>query len=275
MISKGGNVFYIKMGLVPLSVTIAVLVLQSGPLTADWTGASDLSSGGDAENVRLSVDPAGNAYANWQLSLTNTKVIQSSLLSVGGSWTSPINVSDPSDSINDHELAVDWSGNAYAAWNPVEGGSEAFILATSRPSGFTWTAATILQDSSNDSDPRLAARYWGTAIAVWTTLSGANTVIQSSNFTTGAWVLPPKTISDPTQNANHAAVGVDSSGNAVAVWESNNGTNTIIQASLSIGGVWTTPYNLSYDGYNAESPQVAVNSAGNAVAIWRIYNGAN
>lgn len=265
--------FYKGNGLMPTA--ILAFMLQSGHLAADWTIPSNLSPAGDAENVRLSVDPSGNAYANWQYNLSGTQIIQSSVLPFGGSWSSPINVSDPSDAINDHELAVDLAGNAYAVWNPITGNQQEFILATYRPSGFTWLASTILQNSALETNPRVAALYYGTATAVWTGTSGTNSIIQSANFANSNWILPAVVISDPTQNSDNSAIGLDYNGDAYAVWESNNGTNITIQSATRLSGVWSSPVNLSYANDYALEPQIAVNSNGMAVAIWKRYDCGN
>jgi hypothetical protein len=249
-------------------------MLQVGPLLADWSAPTTLSSGGDAEQVRLAMDPSGNAFANWQLSFANTQLVQSSIRPSNGSWTNSIDVSDPSSGINDHELAVDWSGNAYAFWNPSEGGTS-FVLASWRPSNQYWSSSTILEYGASESSPRLAARVWGTAIAVWTGFNGTNSIIQASSYANGQWALPGVVVSDPSQNSDHAAVGIDQNGNAIVVWESNNGSNTVIQTSICSAMVCSAPYTLSYPLDNAFSPQIAVNSAGQAVAVWKRWNGGN
>lgn len=258
----------------PALLSMAVIGLSHGSLHADWSSAANVSSGGDAEQVRLKIDPSGNAYANWQIGIAGTQVIQSSILANGGSWTAPVDVSDPSDGLANHELAVDYSGNAYSLWNPTVSGGM-FILGASRPQGSFWSSSTILSYSASDSSPRIAARYYGTAVAAWTGLSGSNQVIQSANFANSAWALPSAIISDPTMNSDHAAIGIDYNGNAIAVWESNDGTSTSIQAAIGVNGVWSQPYQLSYAGICALQPQIAVNDNGDAVAVWKQWNGDN
>jgi hypothetical protein len=263
-----------RTGLVRPGVLLFVGLLQFNPLLADWSAPATLSSGGDAENVRLAVDPSGNAFANWQLSFANIALVQSAILPAGGSWTNPVDVSDPSDVVNDHELAIDWAGNAYAVWNPSDAGTP-FILASWRPSNQYWSSSTILQYGSSQAAPKLAARYYGTAVAVWTGSNGTNTVIQAANYQNNAWVFPAIVVSDPTQNADNAAVGIDQNGDAIIVWESNNGSNTVIQTATCTAGVCSAPYILSYPSDNALASQVSVNSAGQAVVVWKRWNGGN
>ncbi len=89
-----------------------------------------------------------------------------------------------------------------------------------------------------------------------------------------AWNLPAVPIS--STNSNSPEIGIDSHGNAVAIWQGSNGSNSIIMgATLPTGGGWTTPVNISVAGQDATVPQVAVDSHGNAVAVWVRSDGTN
>jgi hypothetical protein len=71
---------------------------------------------------------------------------------------------------------------------------------------------------------------------------------------------------------------VNAAGTAVAVWNRNDGGNSIVQSAWSTdGGVnWSpTVNNLSAAGADAYSPQISVNAAGTAVAVWSRSNGTN
>jgi len=64
-------------------------------------------------------------------------------------------------------------------------------------------------------------------------------------------------------------VGIDPKGNAVAVWEGNDGIDA---ATFQAGGSWTSPVNISAVGHR---PQVSVDASGNAIAIWSGWSGPN
>ncbi len=88
------------------------------------------------------------------------------------------------------------------------------------------------------------------------------------------WNLPAVPIS--STNSSNPEIGIDASGNAVAVWQESDGSNTIIMgATLPFNGSWTTPVTLSLSGEDASIPQVAVDPQGNAVAVWKRSNGTN
>ena len=66
-------------------------------------------------------------------------------------------------------------------------------------------------------------------------------------------------------------------GDASAVWDRSNGTNSIVQAAqLPVGAsAWQAAQNLSAAGENATAAQVAADSQGDVTAVWQRSNGTN
>jgi hypothetical protein len=89
-----------------------------------------------------------------------------------------------------------------------------------------------------------------------------------------AW-LAPVNLSEEGQAAGRPQVAFDGQGNAVAVWNGNDGANEyLVQAAFRpAGGAWQTPVRLSLYGQEAREPSVAFDGQGNAVAVWEAYNG--
>lgn len=81
-----------------------------------------------------------------------------------------------------------------------------------------------------------------------------------------AWTLPT-TISSPNQDASSPQVGIDSSGNVVAVWIENG---FVLSSTMPVKGNWSSPTTIS--GSGASVPQLTVDSNGNATAVW-VQNG--
>ena len=89
-----------------------------------------------------------------------------------------------------------------------------------------------------------------------------------------AWLLPLD-LSRAGGSAEAPAVAVDAAGDALAVWQRLNGTNTIIESAFRPAGAeWQPPLDLSLIGHNASKPQLVTDSAG-SVAIWRRYDGSD
>jgi uncharacterized protein YheU (UPF0270 family) len=65
---------------------------------------------------------------------------------------------------------------------------------------------------------------------------------------------------------------MDDHGNAIIVWDQNDGTTEQIFKSEFRGGVWTNPANItdniSPDGQWAGHPQVAMDNNSNAIIVW-------
>ncbi len=77
------------------------------------------------------------------------------------------------------------------------------------------------------------------------------------------WSSPPTQISGMSVNATEPSIGMDSSGNAIALWLEGGFVKT---ASHSVMGSWGSTTTLS--GSGATSPKLAVDANGDAVAVW-------
>jgi hypothetical protein len=104
------------------------------------------------------------------------------------------------------------------------------------------------------------------SITVWSINNGTNNIVQADTITDGVSSIVD--LSAAGQDAYLPQIAIDSLGNAVAVWFTNN---FIIQASTkTLNGNWTTPTDLSAAGQDGPSPQIAIDSLGNATAIWSL-----
>jgi hypothetical protein len=96
--------------------------------------------------------------------------------------------------------------------------------------------------------------------------------------------LPPVDISESGEAAGAPHVVLDSAGNATAVWERWNGTDTVVESAYRPAGEgWEAPVDLSepelesevIPGANdASSPRIAVDRNGNVTVVWERYAGS-
>lgn len=116
-------------------------------------------------------------------------------------------------------------------------------------------------------------RVWAIAVVV---LAAFSSPAQAS------W-LPPVDISEASEQTGNPHVVLDSEGNATAVWDRWNGTDTVVEAAYRPAGEgWGAPEDLSEPAlegeivpgsHNASSPQVAVDRNGNVTVLWERYAG--
>jgi len=126
--------------------------------------------------------------------------------------------------------------------------------------------------------PQICCDNSGNAFAVWSIkLSGtSNFFVQTAFFDGNTFTWSNfTTLSDDSQDAFGARICCDNSGNAIAVWQRSNGTDSIIQASHFDGSSWSSVIDLSEPGEGAFIPQVCCDNSGNAIAVWVRSNGTN
>jgi hypothetical protein len=95
--------------------------------------------------------------------------------------------------------------------------------------------------------------------------------------------LPAVDISEPGEHAASPHVVLDSGGNATAVWDRWNGTDTVVESAYRPAGEgWEAPVDLSepelegevvLGAHDAQSPQIAVDRNGNVTVLWERYAG--
>jgi hypothetical protein len=100
-------------------------------------------------------------------------------------------------------------------------------------------------------------------------------VLASTAGATVQWTSGER-ISGANVTALDPDVAVLPSGQAIAVWSQNDGTNDRIRAAIrNSAGVFGAPQTISNSGQNAFEPRVATDPAGNAVAVWTRPDGTN
>ncbi|MBX7067092.1 MAG: hypothetical protein K1X28_07665 [Parachlamydiales bacterium] len=159
-----------------------------------------------------------------------------------------------------------WSVQVFAAYN-LTWGMPALSLDTNPPIGDT------------DSNAYIAMDPMGNAVATWsrTTGKGASENIWAAVYNHSQRVWTGAVRISGGGSASNSQTAVDSTGNAIFVWEEGFPTRICFRI-LSSDGVWTPdpsmPPAVVHSSKNAQTfPQIAVDSNGNALAIWNEFFG--
>ena len=153
-----------------------------------------------------------------------------------------------------------------------------FIISVHADFGWNLPPEDLTQSNNNASQPQICCDNSGNAFAVWTiTLEGeVNSTIQAAYFNGITLTWSNFTIlSDDSENANDPQICCDDSGNAFAIWDQSNGSNTIIHTSHFDGISWIPMGDLSASGQSAFEARICCNNSGEAFAIWRRSDGLN
>ncbi|MCK4711196.1 MAG: hypothetical protein KAU21_21475 [Gammaproteobacteria bacterium] len=119
-------------------------------------------------------------------------------------------------------------------------------------------------------DPQVAIDAIGNIMVVWFQNDGTRYNIWARYYDVNSgWGAAELIETDNTGSAEYPQVTFDGNGNAIAVWDQNNGSWDDVWANRFVAGTgWGTAELIETEDQNAYIPQVAVDDNGNAIAVW-------
>ena len=282
---KKARIFYIVIVLYFCTVVYLISCTSGGdgsetPFEDRVWGTAQLieTESGDAEYPQLGVDGSGNAVAVWSQHDGNTHSIYANRYVAGTGWgTAQLIETGDLGGAGAPQVGVDGSGNAVAVWYQHDG-TRMSIWANRYVQGTGWGTAELIETDNrgNALYPQVAFDSNGNAVAVWTQDDSIRWNILSNSYAQGTgWDTAQLIETDNNGDAEDPQVGIDSNGNAIAVWQQHDGTrNNIWSNRYTQGTGWGTAELIETDNtWNAFFPQVGIDSNGNAVAVWRQSDG--
>jgi hypothetical protein len=275
---------------------IAVWNLTSFGSTTVWANRYAVGTGwGTASQIgtgnpnfldtlpQISLDAAGNGFAVWQQYNGSIINIWSNRFAVGTGWGAAVLISDSAMDSRDPKIAADINGNAIAVWGQFNLATSAYdIFANRYVAGAGWGAATAIQANSavnNAYRPKIAFDAAGNAIAAWYQMGSSGPYsIWANRYVAGSgWGTETLIETNDAGAAVNVSMGMDSSGNAIAVWQQAdaNGYSEIYSNRYVVGTGWGTVAMVEPGNYRTGTvsiPQIAVNANGKALAVWQRYN---
>lgn len=195
-------------------------------------------------------------------------------------WSPPVVVSASGQPSRSPRLAMDGSGNSITTWirEQASGPVTRQAQAARHTSTGLWlqpvslySPATSWAVPGESTDIALNAAGRGAAVWVRATGSGvADCTLQAAAFNGTSWGAPLTLVSPSVAGVTRPRVGVDSDGNAIAVWVQTLSGFAVVRASrYTTGGTWSAPVTLSDAAENvSDGPELGVDDTGNAVAAW-------
>jgi len=243
----------------------------NGPM---GTAARIESATGGTGDVKLAIDPAGNATALWSNydSLNNAVDLWANTYS-GGSWGTGGIIENSAQNVYEYSATVDSTGAVLAAWTQQVTGYSQSVLVSRYDAGAGWSAATTIATTTNSSAyyPQVAADADGNAMLTWGQYDGSALNAYYSYFVAGgSWGAPVLT----TLGVG-SEIAFDASGNALAVWGAEvSQLSRVIKASrFTVAGGWGSPVVLTPGAtVYAQYPHFAIDAVGGAMAVWIDYD---
>jgi hypothetical protein len=247
-------------------------------------------------------DSHGDAVAVWSIEATygasnEENLIQASFRPAGGTWQTPVALSQAGQKAYIPQVAMDAQGDAVVVWE-LDGGDCWSIQESSMPAGGHWQAPVELSEAGEDAyGPQLAMDTQGDSVAVWELDSGGLASVQSSmKPAAGGWLAPVGISGTTAHGELFPQVAIDSQGDALAAWELYDGTHYLVQVAgyqttgpeLTSGGSGTTtipsaPFTPTPTPALTPTPSLAppppapasglappaITAAGQSASIWR------
>ncbi len=255
------------------------------PAGGSWQPTVQVLTGSDAPwQATVAMDAQGDAVIAWIRSSEDVSDHQPvyQLASVyrpaGGSWQPEVDLdADETELIGSPVVAIDSKGDLAAAWL-FQNGINEVVQATTRPAGASsWSAITNVSSATGAATtPRIAMTNAGNTVVAWAQSATSGATIEAADLPAGGAWGPPVELSASGQAAENPALALDSAGDASAVWDRSNGSNTIVEAAeMPSGGTWQAPVDLSATGESATNAQVTGDARGGFTAVWQRSNGTN
>ena len=253
------------------------------PTTGTWGANERVNSvtTNAQQEPRVGVDGSGNVYVVWT-DLRNpddADIYFSKRSASTGTWSGGVRVNDdgPGKRQDWPSLVVRSNGEAIAIWRDQRGGGQKYNVYSSRlaAGGTAWAANTVVTSNASAFKHRtgLAIGSSGVAYAVWEDRRSGNSDIWHASLPAGSstWGTNTKISDDPgTAAQTNPDIGVDGSGNLIAVWDDARSSPMQVRARHKpAAGSWATSVVVS--ATDSREPSISVRSDGQAYVAW--HNG--
>lgn len=234
---------------------------------------------GNARNPQIAFDASGNAIAVWEQTDGTRYNIYAKRYNAGiGIWEAAEAIdSEPGDA-GSPQIGFDSAGNAIAVWVQISGGTSGTsdtwksIWSNRYISGAGWQTAVRLEEVDwNAYSLRIEVDSSGNAIAIWVQDNGpAEQNIWSNRYQSAAGWQGPELLESEDGYAYSPQIAVDSSGNGIAVWVQNDGTEYSIWSNRyeSAASLWQGAELIETGDRIANNPEIEIDYSGNAIALW-------
>lgn len=174
-------------------------------------------------------------------------------------------------------IATDPMGNAITAWSRTTGqGASEDVWASFYLHSFrVWTGAVKISGGGSASNPCAAIDANGNALVVWEEGFPSQIMFRSLSVS-GVWSpdlsMPPSRIHSSKNGQTNPRIGIDASGNAIAIWMEYFGkAEHILSAAKKFGAPWVYLNEISSGLHSASlsgAKPISINESGKTIAVW-------
>jgi hypothetical protein len=287
-----GSATFPDVSMEPSGSALAVWVVPVGNVNravasrftgGTWSAPQPIDNGaGNNGTAVVAMDANGNGTAVWTQSDGTRANVWSNRFIAGFNWGAP-QLIENSDfgSAGVPRVAVDPAGNAFALWQETSGVNGKLQSNRFTPGG-GWSTAQQVGAPLLNADAQIEVDTHGNAMVVWEQNNGVGRYnVFFNRFTpAGGWGTATQVETHVgTGNSFLPHVALDSSGNALAMWQQEDPSFhvNIWAARFTPAGGWGPSVRLIDNTPGTSSsgvPHLAIDARGDAVAIWSQQVGA-
>ncbi len=239
-----------------------------------WEWAAPANNQGYT-NPAIARDGAGTVHLVWASSGSGKPPYDIWYASkpAGGSWSTPINLSNDGDNTVYPDIAVDSLGNIWVVWQVTYGNGDTDVNGRYKPDGGPWGAVVqIGYSGAQDQNPRIAIDGANTPHVVWRNSSiDGNWEILYSKYVSGHWTGAAN-ISATSTHSHFPSIAA-SGNNVYVAWEDEiNGPDGFEILVRRWDGAQWLPWKQASLTSKALYPSVAADGS-TVYAVWQDYRG--
>jgi len=245
-----------------------------------WSTPVNISNNrGTSEQAELCIDSFDTVHLVWVDCTPGNCEIYYAAKPAGGSWSSPINISNTASGSGAPKVAVDWFGIVHVVWYEHLSDANDDIYYTAKPTGGSWSAPVNISDSPahNSVSPDIVIDSSGTVHVVWEEW-GKWDIYYVAKPRGGSWTAPVNISNSPGTFSDEFYMCLDGSDTVHVTWEEGPwGNAELYYASRRAGASWSSPVNVSRTPAQSWSGPIVVDGAGVAHVVWadKITGGAD
>ena len=202
---------------------------------ATWSSVVDLSATGqNADGPQIVAAPNNTLTAIWWRDDGSDDIIQSRSSTDGGAtWSSVVDLSATGHHASDPQIVAASNNTLTAIWRRIEASRRIVQTRSSTDSGVTWsTVVDLSATGQNAYEPQIVAAPNNTLTAIWRRYDGSNRIVQTRSSTDGGatWSTVVD-LSATGGDADGPQIAAAPNNTLTAIWQWDDGSNTIIQSS--------------------------------------------
>ncbi len=200
-----------------------------------------------ANGAQAAVDGAGDATVVWSYFNGTDQVVQTAVREAGGSFTSPLQVSESGADAGFPAIDIDAAGNVTAVWVRIEGTDHVVQVASRQPGGSFSAPGAVSDGGGVIEAPSIDVAPNGAATVLWRVSGLSETFLQTVSRPPGGAFEPAVNVNSGKDNPLFADLAADGAGDSVVVWSGENGADQIVRAAVRGpgAGTYTTPVAIS------------------------------